>query len=216
MAESPQTEKPAPKSKDFWEKLQSASGLLTGLLIFAATYMLSDRVKLAMDQRRFQFENVKEMRDLLVKLGDSNITQEQAEAESTALSLFGEAAIAPLIIQLNKQQNQALGAKQGLRAVGLIEADRTCRQLAGVIEHRSGLFSLWAQQAAVDLLQELNCRPQARSLELYARRLSQAGTEKGLQEFKITVRDPASATVESLDNLTRQVQTALAALKGGS
>src|SRR5690242_16121740 len=111
--------------KDFWEKLQSASGLLTGLLIFAATYMLSDRVKMAMDQRRFQFENVKEMRDLLLKLGDSKITLEQAEAESTALSLFGEPAIAPLIIQLNKEQNQALGAKQGLRAVGLIESEKT-------------------------------------------------------------------------------------------
>ena len=59
--------------KDFWEKLQSASGLLTGLLIFAATYMLSDRVKMAMDQRRFQFENVKEMRDL----GFENLTVNQ-------------------------------------------------------------------------------------------------------------------------------------------
>jgi hypothetical protein len=210
-----QSDEARTKTKDFWDKLQSASGVISGLLIFAIGYVASDRVKLALEQRKFQFENVKEMRDVLMKLGDSKITQEQAEAESTALSLFGEPAIAPLIIQLNKEQNQGLGAKQGLRALGLIEAPKTCSHLAGVIEHRSGLFSLWAQEAAVDLLQELNCRAQMRTLESYERLLNQAATERGRQKFATTVRDPTNVTVESLASLTRQVQTALAALKGG-
>src|SRR5438128_110 len=86
----------ARSGKDFWDKLQAFSSVLSGLVIFGVGWWLNDKVNHALEAKKVELEYVKDMRDLLVGFGNAE-TQSVADANAIALAAYGEAAIGPLL-----------------------------------------------------------------------------------------------------------------------
>ena len=194
------------KPKDGWDKAQVwvpvLSTIVSALAIAGSAWFFSDRVKAAFQERELRLNSVKDMRDLLVKMGDSNIDPATARAEARALSAFGTFAVAPLIAQLEAGTNRRLGAKDGLRAVGIVEHAETCKQLEDVIKNRSGLFQMGTHQTVIELLGILHCDAAVPALESYQSML-QSGTVGNIYG------DEQPPSNENIGNLKQALSTAL-------
>src|ERR1700683_4192282 len=81
--------KEAKGPKDGWDKLQALAPLITGVVLAAIGYLLTGSVNQAVQKSQLQFNYVKEMQDLLVKLGDPKTTLEEAKTTAVGLAAFG-------------------------------------------------------------------------------------------------------------------------------
>jgi len=198
-----------PEGKDFWDKLQAASSLISGVALAFIGYFFTDSVKVALQERQLRLEHVKEMREVLLKMGSPALTPEEAEANAITLSAFGEESIVPLITQLDSGENRALGAEKGLRAVGLTSQEKTCAALQQVVRNRSGLFRWDTHQVAIRLTSELGCKGTKGDLERYDAMLDSAlQSEKGLHDAAAAFQSHPQLGKEAATQLKRQVEGA--------
>src|SRR5215475_5492024 len=77
------------KPKDFWDKLQSVSALISGALLALVGYFLTGPVNQTIQKSQLQFNYVKEMEELLAKLGEPKASLEEAKTAAVALAAFG-------------------------------------------------------------------------------------------------------------------------------
>jgi len=190
------------RGKDFWDKLQAASSLISGVALAFIGYYFTDSVKVALQERQLRLEHVKEMREVLLKMGSPALTPEEAEANALTLSAYGEESIVPLLIQLDSGENRAVGAEKGLRAVGLTAQEKTCASLHQVIRNRSGLFRWDTHLVCIRLAAELGCRAAQADLEQYQKMLDSA--LKSESELRA-----AAAAFQSNPELGREAATQL-------
>src|SRR4026207_1196489 len=107
------------KPKDKWDKFQSVSGIVSGILVAAAGILLTGSVNRALQERQFQFSSAKDMEELLMKLNDPKNPIENKESTALVLAAFGKYAIQPLINQIQSGDvNRSIAAEDGLRAIG--------------------------------------------------------------------------------------------------
>ena len=201
------------KGKDFWDKLQAASTLISGFALAFIGYYFTDSVKVALEERQLRLEHVKEMREVLLKMGSPALTPEEAEANAITLSAFGEESIVPLLIQLESGENRAVGAEKGLRAVGISSREKTCAALQQVIGNRSGLFRWDTHLVAIRLTAELGCAVAKGNLERYEAMLGSAlQSETGLHEAAASFQSHPELGREAATRLKSQVEIARRAL----
>lgn len=195
------------KGKDAWDIFQSLSQSLspfvTGVVLAIVGYFLTGAVNVALQQQQMQLSNVKEMKELLEKLGTTDITAEQAEASAFTLSVFGRYAIAPLIdLVLVGGEVRGPAAEKGLRAVGLREPTAVCDQLAHLLDTRSA----WqTHRVVIRLLGDLRCQQALPTLQAYAQLVEQAATPEGLRRYKNIVQDDPQPTAESIELLKQEL-----------
>ena len=75
--------------RDGWDKLQSLSPLITGIVLAVFGYFLTGSVNEAIQKSQLQFNYVKEMQDLLTKLNDPKTTLVEGRTDAVALAAFG-------------------------------------------------------------------------------------------------------------------------------
>ena len=128
-AESGKTEGKGPK--DGWDKLQALAPLITGVVLAVVGYFLTGSVNQAVQKSQLQFNYVKEMQDLLVKLGDPKTTLEEAKTAAVGLAAFGSYSIPPLLNEIQSGElNRPAAGEYGLRAVALADPLNACPALA--------------------------------------------------------------------------------------
>ena len=162
-------DKATPKPKDAWDKILALSPLLTAVVVAALGYWLTGSVEnslklqalrqeATLKQQELQLSNVREMRELLMELHKENASEQNVLASALTLSAFGRPAIGPLLSILSLDDAiRRQGAEEGLLAIGMIDTDKVCAALVGVINNRSGRFRWLTHEGALRLIGELEC-----------------------------------------------------------
>ncbi len=164
----------APKKKDNWDRFQSISTFLSGLLVLLASLLITNRVEQSLKERTLTFQNVKEMQPLLLKI-DPSATPADARSAALALATYGKYSV-PSFIQMlqNNPIEHREAALAGLRAAGALDHRDTCKLLTAVINNRTGLYTCEVHENSARLLGDLNCAESARSLKAYLGRIEAA------------------------------------------
>lgn len=204
------------KRKDFWDKLQAASSIISGLVIVGVGYVLTDSVKTALQRQELQLSNAREMQVLLVKLGSEDTPLEEAIPAATSLAAFGRFAVPPLINELRSgQPNRLIAATEGLRMVAFSEPRSTCEELTRVLDSRTRAFPWQAQKSVIGVMADAGCREAVPSLERFAQLIGKApGGQADLDRYSLTVRENPAPGFSSLDELREEVERTLAVLRG--
>jgi hypothetical protein len=195
-------EKLKAKPKDKWDKLQAASTLISGLLVFGIGYWVKDSIDLAREEQQLQLANVTEMQELLVKLPAA--TADEAAAAALTLAAFGPPAIGPLVTALDSGK-QVPAAEAGLRTVGIAHSAEVCESLLAVMTNRAARFTWITHKSAIRLIRELECPCARQALGDYFELLK--GTK-----FVSAVRDEPRPTFEQIYDLQSEVEKSTAAL----
>src|SRR5262249_15021800 len=154
--------------KDNWDKLQALSPLITGVVLAAIGYFLTGSVNQAFQKSQLQFNYVKEMQELLGKLGDPKTTPEEAKTTAVALAAFGSFSVAPLLNEIQSGElNRPAAGEYGLRVVALADPGNTCPVLGRVLENRSAAYNWLTHRAAIRILGSANCQTARSVLEHY-------------------------------------------------
>jgi hypothetical protein len=200
-------EKKSAESKDNWDKLQALSPLITGIVLAAIGYFLTGSVNQAFQKSQLQFNYVKEMQELLGKLGDSKTTLEEAKSTAVALAAFGSFSIAPLLNEIQSGElNRPAAGEYGLRAVALADPVNACPALGRVLENRTAAYNWLTHRAAVRILGTANCQSARPVLAGYAARLNAAtATPSGFTTFQETLAEEPAVTRETVDLLKSEV-----------
>jgi hypothetical protein len=184
-----------PKTKDRWDKLQSISGIVSGLMVALVGYLLTGSVNKALEQRKLELSTGTAVQALVLKLQDDR--QAEAEAAAVALAAFGSLGIVPLLTALQGGQSiEVLAAEKGLRALSLTAAPQVCESLAGVLANRTGLYGWRVHRSSIVLLGDLDCRSQIGAVRAY-RALLGEGTET-LAAYRTIVQDDGTLDGEAL------------------
>lgn len=193
--------------KDVWDKLQSLSGFVSGLVLAIVGYYFTDSMNLRLQERQFEFSSAKDMQDLLSKLNDPNVSLENKQSTALVLAAFGKYAIDPLVNQMQSgDANRLVAAEAGLRAIGHSDPQSTCEELQMVIRNRTQIFSWYTHRSSIRLLRETGCRSALPLLREYASVLADA------QKFSSIVHADYHPTEESLDLMRDELAQARAAL----
>ena len=203
--------------KDGWDKLQALAPLITGVVLAAIGYFLTGSVNQAVQKSQLQFNYVKEMQDLLVKLGDPKTTLEEAKTTAVGLAAFGSYSIPPLLNEIQSGElNRSAAGEYGLRAVALADPVNACPALGRVLENRTAAYNWLTHRAAIRILGKANCPLGARVLEHYQIRLNAAASSAdGFIAFQSTLADDPSVTKETVDQLKSEVDKTLKLLEQG-
>ena len=192
------------KPKDKWDKFQSVSGIVSGILVAAAGILLTGSVNRALQERQFQFSSAKDMEELLMKLNDPKNPIENKESTALVLAAFGKYAIQPLINQIQSGDvNRSIAAEDGLRAIGQSDPENTCKDLTRVLENRTRLFAWHTHLAAIRVIRDTDCRKAAPMLEQYRRRLKEP------ERYRLLVREDPAPSAENIDRLQKEIDYAL-------
>lgn len=148
-----------PKKKDAWDKAQTLSSFMTPLLTAAIGTWLIGLVNVGLQRQQLQVTSVKEMQGLLTELRNPQITPDKAEAAAYALAAFGQAAVTPLLNEIQTgQPTLVIAGETGLRAVGMTDPKPTCQRLTEVVRNRSQLYIWITHRSNIQLLGDLECR----------------------------------------------------------
>jgi hypothetical protein len=203
--------------KDRWDKLQALSPLITGVVLASIGAFLTSSVNQAVQKSQLQFNYVKEMQELLMKLGDSKITLEEAKTTAVALSAFGSYAIAPLLNEIQSGElNRPAAGEYGLRAVALADPKNACAALGHVLENRTAAYNWLTHRAAIRILGRANCQMARSTLARYQIRLNGAASSPdGFTAFHVTLADDPGVTKETVDQLKSELDKTLKLLEQG-
>jgi hypothetical protein len=186
-------------------------------VLAAIGYFLTGSVNQAVQKGQLQFNYVKEMQELLSKLGDSKTTLEEAKTTAVALAAFGSYSIPPLLneIQSGGLNRQAAG-EYGLRAVALADPKNACPALGRVLENRTAAYNWLTHRAAIRILGAANCERAQPILTGYQFRLNGAASSPdGFTAFQSTLAGDPSVTKETVDQLKSEVDKTLKLLEQG-
>lgn len=163
--------------------------------------------RLAIQERQVELGGIAEMRQLVADLHTDGITSAEAGATALSLAAFGALAAPPLIHAIETGDAVRMtGAEAGLAAAALADPRGVCRNLGGVIDNRTALYSWQTQQSAIKLLGRLGCTDQRLSIEAFGRLLAE-----GVADYQATVRqDTAIHGVNDAKLLRLQEQQRLA------
>src|SRR5262247_2818604 len=78
------------RPKDNWDKIQSVSALLSGLLVAVVGYFLTGMINRGLQERQFQFSSAKDMQELLARLNDPAVSLENKQSTALVLAAFGK------------------------------------------------------------------------------------------------------------------------------
>lgn len=200
-----------------WAKFQAITPLLTPVVVAAVGFYFTGKVNQTIQRSQLQFNYVKEMQELLSKLGDSKTTAEDAKTTAVALAAFGSYSIPPLLNEIESgESNRQTAAEYGLRAVALSDPLNTCPTLGRVLENRTAAYNWMTDRAAIRILGSANCDNGPTILQGYLSRLNAAGSsDEAFQAFAATLADEPSATRENVDQLKSEVNKSLKLLEQG-
>lgn len=203
--------------KDRWDKMQALSPFITGVVLAAIGYFLTGSVDQAVQKSQLQFNYVKEMQELLAKLGDSKTTPEEANTTAVALAAFGSYSIPPLLNEVQSgQPNREAAGEYGLRAVALADPKNACPALGRILENRTAAYNWLTHRAAIRILGRANCQMARPVLVGYQSRLDGAGSSPdGFAAFRATLADAPGVTKETVDLLGSEVKQTLKLLEQG-
>jgi hypothetical protein len=207
----------AKRPRDRWDKLQALSPLITGVVLAAIGYFLTGSVNQAVQRNQLQFNYVKEMQELLVKLGDAKTTLEEAKTTAVALAAFGSYSIPPLLNEIQSGElNRPAAGERGLRAVALADPTNACPALVRVLENRTAAYNWLTNRAAIRILGTANCQMAPPVLARYQMRLDGAASSAdGFTAFQATLADDPGVTKETVDQLKSEVDKTLKLLEQG-
>ncbi len=164
---------PAPaqteKKRDWLPWIQAA----TPFILAGVGLYFTDVVRTGLERQQLQLSNVAEMREVLLTLLGSEVTQQQAQAAASTLSAFGAPAVAPLVTALVDADDLRTPAiENALRAIGLNNARAVCDPLVRILQHQSGRFSWLMHRSAIRVIGDIQCADARPLLEAYAQRLA--------------------------------------------
>ena len=193
--------------KDGWDKLQAVSPLLTAIVVALIGGILTGSVNQAIQKSQLQFNNVKEMQELLAKLGDPKTDLEQAKTTAVALAAFGSYSVPPLINEIESdEQNRQLAGEYGLRAVALADPVHICPALVRILDNRTSAYNSFTHRAAIRILGIANCQEAQGVLDAYKLRLMRAASsDAGLKAYISTIAAEPAVTRETIDELKSDV-----------
>jgi hypothetical protein len=205
------------KPKDGWDKLQALSPLITGIVLAAVGYFLTGSVNQAVQKSQLQFNYVKEMQELLAKLGDSRTTLEEAKTTAVALATFGSYSIPPLLNEIQSGElNRSAAGEYGLRAVSLADPNNACPALGRVLENRTAAYNWLTHRAAIRILGTANCQVALPVLTSYRARLKAAASSQAeFNAFQATLGDDPGLTRETVDQMKSELDKSLKLLEPG-
>lgn len=200
-----------------WAKFQAITPLITPVVVAAVGFYFTGKVNQTIQRSQLQFNYVKEMQELLSKLGESKTTAEEAKTTAVALAAFGSYSIPPLLNEIESgQPNRQAAAEYGLRAVALADPKSTCPILGRVLENRTAAYNWMTNRAAIRILGSANCENGPPILQGYLSRLNAAGSSgEAFKKFAATLADEPPATRENLDQLKSEVDKSLKLLEQG-
>jgi hypothetical protein len=202
-----QLEKQKSKHKDFWERLQALSSLISGLAVVVVGYLLTGSVNQAIQERQLELSNLKEMRELMIKLGTSDIDIENAEATAVTLAVFGKYAVIPLIHQLqNGGVNRSLAAEKGLRALALTNRSDVGKAVCEILNNRTRLFTWQTHRQAIRLAGVIGCKEVEPILKVYEVLIRKTKTEGVIESYKKIVQEDSSLNMESIALLQNELE----------
>jgi hypothetical protein len=196
------------KPKDLWDKFQSISGVVSGLLVAVVGYFLTSSINKTLQERQFQVSSAKDMQELLMRI--SNPKTELADKESAALVLanFGRYAVQPLVNQLQTgEANRSIAAEQGLRVIGQADPEYMCREMTRILENRTRIFTWYTHRSVIRLLRDTECRAAVPALRAYRESLGDS------ERYQLRVSQDPAPTPESLDLLRAEADSALKILR---
>jgi len=196
------------RPKDTWDKLQSVSALLSGLLVAIVGYFLTGMINRGMQERQFQFSSAKDMQELLARLNDPNVSLENKQSTALVLAAFGKYAIDPLInLMQSGDANRMVAAEGALRAIGHSDQQSLCRELRLVVDNRTRVFSWYTHRSAIRLMREAVCVSAVPSLNNYV------DIVESVQKFSGFVHPDFPPTEESLDLIKQELKDTLGMLQ---
>jgi hypothetical protein len=165
-----------PHSKDAWDKFEKLSPIIWSAIALLISVFVTGRIENALKERQLQLENVKDMQELIQKLGPSSSAD--AASYTLALAAHGRYAVVPLIQALQEGRPEHRPAlMDGLRAAAAVDHDFVCDQMALVINNRTQLYQAEVHISAAHLLGDIDCQRAAKQLDKYAQRLRQVTPE---------------------------------------
>ncbi len=194
------------KPKDIWDRVQSLSGLISGLMVAVVGYYFT----VSINHAQFQFSSAKEMQELLTKFNDPKTTADDKESIALVLAAFGTYAIQPLINQLQStESNRSIAAEAGLRAIGYADPKNTCRELVRVLDNRTAIFAWHTHLSAIRLMRDAGCAASVPALQRYQRFLD-------TPDYKRFLREEPTPTLENVNELRQAITGSLQVLQPGS
>ena len=203
-------------TKDRWDKLQALSPLVTGVVLAAIGYFLTGSVNEGFQRSQLQFSYVKEMQELLTKLGDPKTGPQEAKTTAVALAAFGSYSIPPLLNEIQSAElNRQEAGEYGLRAVALADPKSACPSLGRVLENRTAAYNWFTHRAAIRILGSANCQVARTVLTQYQIRLKEAASSPdGFAAFQAALDKP-TVTRENVDQLKDELDTTVKLLEQG-
>jgi hypothetical protein len=196
--------------RDWLEVLKAVAPIVSGLAVAVVGYFLTGAVNNAVQRQQLELSNVREMRELLLKLGNPQAPREEVQATAVTLSAFGGRAVPPLINLLQGGgETKVVAAQEGLRAVGMTDPRSVCEQLSRVIANRTRLFGWDTQLWSIGLVGQLGCVEARPVLEEYDRLLRASSASPDLAPFSRIVRENPAPSPRSLDDLQKALDQSL-------
>ena len=197
-----------PKSRDALDVFQTIATIVTPILIAFFAWWGTGRFELALKEREAQVGFVKDIQSLIQDLSRAN-DQQKANEAGIALAAYGDIAVGPLM-SLLRSSNQYVprGAEEGLRTIGTTKPQLICPQMRRVIANRTAIYTWENQQAAIELIGQLDCKDAISDLQRFDLMLQR---EK-LDGYKQTVSPSPAPNEEKIRELRDQVKKTVTAL----
>jgi hypothetical protein len=193
--------------------LQALSPLISPVLVAILGFVLVERVNVTLRQRQTDLASGEGISKLVSTLRDSNVELKAADGAALTLAAYGRDAVLPLISVVEYGNDvTAAAAGKGLRVLGLMHREATCRALAQVVNNRTRLFKWTTHQTSIVLLGELGCRDEIEALRRYQVLLGGTAGAEGLTAYRSVVQGSVSAG--DIGDVNRDVTQALDALEG--
>jgi hypothetical protein len=199
----------------YWiELFKAVSPIIAGLVVAITGYLLTGSISNALQQGQLQLSNVREMRDLLLKLGDPKISLDEATATARTLSAFEHFAVPPLISLLESgSETKILAAEEGLRAVGLSNPAAVCKQLLTVFNNRTRLFSLETHRRTIRLTGQLACRESIPWITEYRALLDASSESQDFTSLSRIFKNASALNLRSFEQISHEVSESLKLLE---
>jgi hypothetical protein len=147
-----------PKTKDWWDRLQASSTLISSIGAAVLAFFLTGSVNQALQQRQYELSAVKEMKESIAALNKPDLSDAEAQAKAAELAAFGRPAV-PAFIHFLQSDNSGTvhGAERGLRLVGSLSPDDVCNQVTSILRNRSGLYTFHTHRRVLEIIADLDC-----------------------------------------------------------
>lgn len=192
-------------------KIKDIAAILTPFILAAVSFYVTNSITGAMQREKLDLDHLSVMKELMTDLARPDIDSTRAEAVAVSLAAFGQAAIVPLIHELQVDGDvRPLAAEEGLRAIAFRNPEAVCTRLGEVLKNRSGLFSWQTHNSVVRLLGDIGCTSALANLREFQARLD---APDALEAYSATVRETPAPTLKSIDKLRRSLGRSLEKLQ---